>query len=57
MLGDAAFANFGVGISLVVESVYILAGKLGKIWSSNDVPCIMKYEEVFLAHCKIPGLP
>ena len=38
VLGDAAFATFGVGTSLAIESAYILAGELSKIQRSNDVP-------------------
>jgi len=48
VLGDAAFATFGVGTSLAIESAYVLAGELSKIKSSNDVPqALEKYEEVF----------
>lgn len=48
VLGDAAFATFGVGTSLAIESAYVLAGELSKIQSSNDVPqALEKYEEVF----------
>lgn len=48
VLGDAAFATFGVGTSLAVESAYCLAGELGKIKSSADVPAALeRYEEVF----------
>ena len=48
VLGDAAFATFGVGTSLAIESAYMLAGELSKIQSSNDVPqALERYEEVF----------
>ena len=48
VLGDAAFATFGIGTSLAIESAYILAGELSKIQSSKDVPqALEKYEEVF----------
>ena len=48
VLGDAAFATFGIGTSLAIESAYMLAGELSKIQSSNDVPqALEKYEEVF----------
>ena len=48
VLGDAAFATFGVGTSLAIESAYVLAGELSKIQSSKDVPqALQRYEEVF----------
>ena len=48
LLGDAAFATFGVGTSLAIESAYVLAGELSKIRSSEDVPrALERYEEVF----------
>lgn len=48
VLGDAAFATFGVGTTLAIESAYILAGELSKIQSSGDVPqALERYEEVF----------
>lgn len=48
VLGDAAFATFGVGTSLAIESAYILAGELSKIQSSEDVPqAVERYEQVF----------
>ena len=48
VLGDAAFATFGVGTSLAIESAYILAGELSKIESSDEIPrAVEKYEEVF----------
>lgn len=48
VLGDAAFATFGIGTSLAIESAYILAGELSKIQSSNDIPqAVERYEEVF----------
>ncbi|MCJ1356191.1 MAG: hypothetical protein MMC33_006185 [Icmadophila ericetorum] len=59
VLGDAAFATFGVGTSLAIESAYILAGELSKIQSSNDVPqALEKYEEVFRPlYAKMEELP
>ena len=48
VLGDAAFATFGVGTSLAIESAYVLAGELSKVQSSDDVPqALVRYEEVF----------
>ena len=48
VLGDAAFATFGVGTSLAIESAYILAGELSKIQSIHDVPqALERYEEGF----------
>jgi 2-polyprenyl-6-methoxyphenol hydroxylase-like FAD-dependent oxidoreductase len=48
VLGDAAFATFGVGTSLAIESAYILAGELSKVQSSGEIPqALEKYEEVF----------
>ena len=59
VLGDAAFATFGVGTSLAIESAYMLAGELSKIQSSNDVPqALEKYEEVFRPlYAKMEELP
>ena len=59
VLGDAAFATFGVGTSLAIESAYMLAGELSKIQSSKDVPqALEKYEEVFrLLYAKMEELP
>jgi len=48
VIGDAAFAIFGIGTSLAIEGTYVLAGELSKVHSSNDVPRALKrYEEVF----------
>ncbi|RDW59068.1 flavo protein monooxygenase [Coleophoma crateriformis] len=48
VLGDAAFATFGIGTTLAIESAYILAGELSRIKSSSDVPqALERYEEVF----------
>ena len=48
VLGDAAFAIFGVGSSLAIDSTYVLAGELLKIQSSSDVPqALQQYEEMF----------
>jgi 2-polyprenyl-6-methoxyphenol hydroxylase-like FAD-dependent oxidoreductase len=50
LLGDAAFATFGVGTTLAIESAYFLAGELSKVQSSDDIPSALKrYEEVFRA--------
>ena len=59
VLGDAAFATFGVGTSLAIESAYMLAGELSKIQSSNDVPqALERYEEVFRPlYAKMEELP
>lgn len=47
-IGDAAFATFGVGTTLAVESAYLLAGELSKVQSSADIPAALEmYEEVF----------
>ena len=47
-IGDAAFATFGVGTTLAIESAYMLAGELSKIQNSKDVPrAVERYEEVF----------
>lgn len=48
LLGDAAFATFGVGTTLAIESAYFLAGELSKIQSSDEIPAALaRYEEVF----------
>ena len=59
VLGDAAFATFGVGTTLAIESAYMLAGELSKIQSSNDVPqALEKYEEVYRPlYAKMEELP
>lgn len=63
VIGDAAFATFGVGTSLAIESAYILAGELSKVKCSNDIPkALEKYEEVFRPHYATmeelpPGFP
>ena len=59
VLGDAAFATFGVGTSLAIESAYILAGEISKIQSSKDVPqAVKRYEEVFRPiYAKMEELP
>ena len=59
VLGDAAFATFGVGTTLAIESAYILAGELSKIQSSDDVPqALERYEEVFRPlYSKMEELP
>ncbi len=59
VMGDAAFATFGIGTSLAIESAYLLAGELSKIQSRNDVPqALEKYEEVFRPfYAKMEELP
>jgi len=48
LLGDAAFATFGIGTSLAITSAYYLAGELSKIGSSAEVPrALDDYETVF----------
>jgi 2-polyprenyl-6-methoxyphenol hydroxylase-like FAD-dependent oxidoreductase len=48
LLGDAAYATFGVATSLAIEGAYMLAGELSKINSSKDVPdALERYEQVF----------
>ncbi|KAG0647703.1 Monooxygenase CTB7 [Hyphodiscus hymeniophilus] len=48
VLGDAAWATFGVGTTLAIEGAYMLAGELSKIQSGDDIPCALeRYEEVF----------
>jgi 2-polyprenyl-6-methoxyphenol hydroxylase-like FAD-dependent oxidoreductase len=48
VLGDAAWATFGIGTTLAIEGSYVLAGELSKIQSIDDVPrALEKYEEVF----------
>ena len=48
LLGDAAFATFGVGTTLAIQSAYFLAGELGKMENSEDIPAtLQRYEEVF----------
>ncbi|TLD29897.1 flavo protein monooxygenase [Venturia nashicola] len=47
LLGDAAWASFGA-TSLAIEGAYSLAGEIGKIKGTKDVPrALEKYEEVF----------
>lgn len=59
VIGDAAFATFGIGTSLAIESAYLLAGELSKIQSKEDVPqALEKYEEVFRSfYAKMEELP
>ncbi|EMD64269.1 hypothetical protein GGP41_006696 [Bipolaris sorokiniana] len=48
LLGDAAHATFGSGTTLAVQGAYYLAGELGKVRRSEDVPDALKrYEKVF----------
>jgi 2-polyprenyl-6-methoxyphenol hydroxylase-like FAD-dependent oxidoreductase len=59
VIGDAAFATFGVGTSLAIESAYMLAGELSKIESTSDVPrALERYEEVFrILYAKMEEIP
>jgi 2-polyprenyl-6-methoxyphenol hydroxylase-like FAD-dependent oxidoreductase len=59
LLGDAAFATFGVGTTLAIESAYFLAGEISKVQSKNDIPtALAKYEEVFRKiQAKDEGVP
>lgn len=63
VLGDAAWATFGVGTSLAIDGAYILAGELSKIQSKDDVPnALERYEDVFRPTYKkmeaiLPGWP
>jgi 2-polyprenyl-6-methoxyphenol hydroxylase-like FAD-dependent oxidoreductase len=58
-IGDAAFATFGVGTTLAIESAYLLAGELSKIQSSDDIPqALERYEKVFRPlYTKMEDLP
>lgn len=49
LIGDAAFATFGIGTSLAIKSAYYLAGEIGKnVKSAADVPAALdSYESVF----------
>jgi 2-polyprenyl-6-methoxyphenol hydroxylase-like FAD-dependent oxidoreductase len=48
LLGDAAHATFGVGVTLAVEGAYHLAGELSKIENSDGIPAALKlWEEKF----------
>jgi 2-polyprenyl-6-methoxyphenol hydroxylase-like FAD-dependent oxidoreductase len=48
LLGDAAFATFGIGTSLAIQSAYYLAGELSRIQSSDEVPeAVQVYEKVY----------
>ncbi|KAF1852217.1 FAD/NAD(P)-binding domain-containing protein [Cucurbitaria berberidis CBS 394.84] len=59
LLGDAAFATFGIGTTLAIHSAYVLAGELSKIQSTSDIPkALGRYEEVFRSiHAKFQDLP
>ena len=59
VLGDAAWATFGVGTTLAIEGAYLLAGELSRIQSSNDIPqALERYEEVFRPlYAKMEDLP
>lgn len=59
VMGDAAFATFGVGTTLAISSAYTLAGELSKIESSDDVPrALENYEQVFRTlYAKMEDLP
>lgn len=48
ILGDAAWATFGVGTTLAIEGAYTLAGEIAKVRGTSDIPsALKKYEEVF----------
>lgn len=48
LLGDAAFATFGIGTSLAIQSAYTLAGELSKIKGTEQIPAALdSYEENF----------
>ncbi|KAF2740580.1 FAD/NAD(P)-binding domain-containing protein [Polyplosphaeria fusca] len=56
LLGDAAFATFGVGTSLAIDAGYVLAGELSKISDPSEVPqALERYEEVFRGLYKVMG--
>jgi 2-polyprenyl-6-methoxyphenol hydroxylase-like FAD-dependent oxidoreductase len=63
VLGNAAWATFGVGTTLAIESAYFLAGELSKIQSSNDIPqALLRYEKSFrplyaTIEDHLPGFP
>jgi 2-polyprenyl-6-methoxyphenol hydroxylase-like FAD-dependent oxidoreductase len=59
VLGDAAWATFGIGTSLAIDGAYILAGELSKIQNSNDIPeALKRYEQVFRPiYAKMEDLP
>ncbi|KEF63425.1 uncharacterized protein A1O9_01403 [Exophiala aquamarina CBS 119918] len=59
VMGDAAFATFGVGTTLAISSAYTLAGELSKIKNNDDVPhALEKYEQVFRTlYAKMEDLP
>jgi len=58
-IGDAAYATFGVGTSLAIQSGYFLAGELSKVRSREEVPrALHRYEEVFRPiYTKMEELP
>lgn len=48
VMGDAAWATFGIGTSLAIDGAYFLAGELSKIQSSKDISqTLERYEEAF----------
>jgi 2-polyprenyl-6-methoxyphenol hydroxylase-like FAD-dependent oxidoreductase len=59
VVGDAAFATFGVGTTLAIESTYVLAGELSKIKHSSEIPeALKRYESVFRPiYAKSENLP
>ena len=59
VLGDAAFATFGIGTSLAIHSAYVLAGELSKIQSTAEIAkALQSYEEVFRkVYSKSEGVP
>jgi len=59
VMGDAAFATFGVGTTLAISSAYTLAGELSKIKTSDEIPqALENYEQVFRSlYAKMEDLP
>ncbi|KAK5056608.1 hypothetical protein LTR84_012140 [Exophiala bonariae] len=60
VIGDAAFATFGVGTTLAISSAYILAGELSRISTGDvDIPqALESYERVFRKlYAKMEDLP
>lgn len=59
VIGDAAFATYGVGTTLAIESAYYLAGELSKIQGPDDVPqALERYEREFRTlYSKMEDIP
>ncbi|OAL56479.1 flavo protein monooxygenase [Pyrenochaeta sp. DS3sAY3a] len=48
LIGDAAFATFGIGTTLAIESAYFLAGEISKVQTREQIPqALDRYEKVF----------